>query len=161
MKLDVIQVHATFYPPFTLFTGASHLSHTISAAPTTPRQMNKIMQRSGITALRARPTPQLHANVHKQSLVKWYSDKTSPRVPPRGPVLTQNIQRPDLVGAGIERPQIEGKTSGIAPQLLVLLAGLMATPPIIYYYWQYRDQHMREKKEAMLKEIQARAARTA
>jgi len=98
--------------------------------------------------------------VHKQIFVKRYSDKTATRVPPRGPVLTENTQRPDLVDAGIERPQIEGKAGGIAPQVLVFLACLMATPPIIYYYWQYREQHMREKKEAMLKEIQARAART-
>ncbi|GAB7339276.1 hypothetical protein MBLNU457_5930t1 [Dothideomycetes sp. NU457] len=119
------------------------------------------MQRLGFTAFRARATLQPSIGVHEKTLVKRYSDKTPARVPPRGPVLTQNTQRPDLVNAGIERPQIEGTTGGIAPQLLVLLVGLMATPPIIYYYWQYREQHMREKKEAMLKEIQARAARTA
>jgi len=99
----------------------------------------------------------------KQTFLRRYSDKTPTTVPPRGPVLTQSPSPPrqDIVGAGVHRPQIEGKGGGIAPHLLVFLGCLMATPPIIYYYWQYRDQHMREKKEGMLREIQARAARTA
>ena len=42
--------------------------------------------------------------------------------------------------------------------LLVFGVLLIAIPPISYYYYQYRSQHMKEKKEAILKDIQARAA---
>ena len=55
----------------------------------------------------------------------------------------------------------EHQTRGEArfePHFLILTVSLIAIPPITYYYYQYRDQHMREKKEAILKEIQARAA---
>jgi nicotinamide riboside transporter PnuC len=40
---------------------------------------------------------------------------------------------------------------------LSLLGGLVVTAPIItYFYWEHRKTHMREKKEAILKEIHAR-----
>ncbi|THX85724.1 hypothetical protein D6C77_03043 [Aureobasidium pullulans] len=40
---------------------------------------------------------------------------------------------------------------------LSLLGGLLlAAPPITYFYWEHRKTHMREKKEAILKEIHAR-----
>ena len=43
------------------------------------------------------------------------------------------------------------------PHLLILFLGIAASPVLMYYYWNYRDAHMKAKKEAMLKEIQARA----
>lgn len=114
----------------------------------------------GLARLARRIRPQSHSKLFsRQTASRHYAEQTTSRVPPRGPVMTQSTtQRPDLVGAGIEKPlQIEGKRRA-EPHLLVFLGCLVATPPLIYYYWQYREQHMREKKEGMLREIQARAA---
>jgi len=41
--------------------------------------------------------------------------------------------------------------------LSLLGVALVSTPIITYFYWEHRKVHMRTKKEAMLKEIQARA----
>ncbi|KAF4553775.1 Hypothetical protein D9617_6g095080 [Elsinoe fawcettii] len=46
------------------------------------------------------------------------------------------------------------------PIISILLLSLIGLPPMVYYYWQYRDEHMKAKKYAMLKDIQARAGRS-
>ncbi|KAI5202911.1 hypothetical protein E4T39_04517 [Aureobasidium subglaciale] len=43
---------------------------------------------------------------------------------------------------------------------LSLLGGLLLAAPVIsYFYWEHRKTHMREKKEAILREIHARVGR--
>jgi len=44
------------------------------------------------------------------------------------------------------------------PVLLIGVLSIIAIPPLIYYYWKYRDAHMRAKKQAILQDMQARAA---
>ena len=34
--------------------------------------------------------------------------------------------------------------------------GIVIVPPISYFYWEHRKAHMKAKKEAMLRDIQAR-----
>ncbi|KAG8631162.1 hypothetical protein KVT40_000302 [Elsinoe batatas] len=43
------------------------------------------------------------------------------------------------------------------PILAIFFASIIGIPPLVYYYWQYREEHMKQKKFAMLKDIQARA----
>ncbi|KAF2225670.1 hypothetical protein BDZ85DRAFT_279339 [Elsinoe ampelina] len=43
------------------------------------------------------------------------------------------------------------------PVLAIFFASIIGIPPLVYYYWQYREEHMKQKKFAMLKDIQARA----
>lgn len=40
--------------------------------------------------------------------------------------------------------------------MLVTLGLLLASPAIIWGYWQYREEHMLNKKKALLAEAQAR-----
>lgn len=43
------------------------------------------------------------------------------------------------------------------PVLLVGALCFVAIPPLIYYYWQYRDVHMTAKRQAIRQELQTRA----
>ncbi|KAF2156638.1 hypothetical protein K461DRAFT_289034 [Myriangium duriaei CBS 260.36] len=47
------------------------------------------------------------------------------------------------------------------PVLLVGALCFLAIPPLVYFYWQHRDEHMKAKKYAMLKDLQNRAANKA
>lgn len=44
------------------------------------------------------------------------------------------------------------------PFLTMLFLGLVGTIPLTYYYWQYREAQMKQKKQAILERLQARAA---
>lgn len=68
------------------------------------------------------------------------------KIPPQDLSATAIAQR--------QRQQQQGRGEG--PHFLIFLVALLATGPVVYYYWEYRKVHMREKKEAMLKEIQER-----
>lgn len=49
-----------------------------------------------------------------------------------------------------------GRGSGF---YLMLMGGALVTvPPISYFYWEHRKAHMKAKKEAILRDIQARYA---
>ncbi|GAM88911.1 hypothetical protein ANO11243_069450 [Dothideomycetidae sp. 11243] len=52
-----------------------------------------------------------------------------------------------------------GKHRKEPPVLLIGFVSLIGIPPLVYYYWQYRDAHMKAKKHAILKDMQDRATR--
>lgn len=54
------------------------------------------------------------------------------------------------------QPRQPAQQSRGGPHLLILGLGLVSSPFIVYFYWNYREEHMRRKKEAMLRDIRAR-----
>ncbi|CAD0108281.1 unnamed protein product [Aureobasidium uvarum] len=99
------------------------------------------------------------------------SPSSSPSTPPpaspisasTAPVTTPTtLPRPTASPDAVPNPQqqrarkLQDGYSGAF--YLCLLGGLVVTAPIItYFYWEHRKTHMREKKEAILHEIHARA----
>lgn len=42
--------------------------------------------------------------------------------------------------------------------LMLMGAAILTVPPVSYFYWKHRKAHMKAKKEAILKDIQARVS---
>lgn len=89
-------------------------------------------------------TPRLQAEQSTQAIIE--SDKT--------------LDATTRQASDSQSPRIPEKTTSGErnPQLLIFLVGLLGVPPLTYYYWQYREAHMRAKKKDMLRELQARLA---
>ncbi|KAI5205911.1 hypothetical protein AUEXF2481DRAFT_3172 [Aureobasidium subglaciale EXF-2481] len=90
---------------------------------------------------------------------------TSPAAVPNTPIPTPTTQprptaSPDVIPIPRAQrpPRLQDGYSGAF--YLSLLGGLLLAAPVIsYFYWEHRKTHMREKKEAILREIHARVGR--
>lgn len=52
--------------------------------------------------------------------------------------------------------KLNSKTGGDQFIYITALVLFLATPPIIYFWWQHRAEHMGQKKQAMLEELAER-----
>ncbi|KAG9997185.1 hypothetical protein KCU78_g17075, partial [Aureobasidium melanogenum] len=119
-------------------------------------------------ASRARLVPRFSSVVSRRFIADQPSSSPStPRPAPATSVSTAPVATPTTQF----RPSADPHVVPIAQQrgprrmqdgysgafYLSLLGGLVVTAPVItYFYWEHRKTHMREKKEAILKEIHAR-----
>lgn len=93
--------------------------------------------------------------------LRAYSSDLYPRT--REEILQLQIQRGQIPAearphpSAIQDPRLnqKGRPSN-GPFMAILLGSVIAVPPLIYFYWQYREEHMKAKKEQLLAEVRAR-----
>nr|OQO25806.1 hypothetical protein B0A51_06218 [Rachicladosporium sp. CCFEE 5018] len=82
---------------------------------------------------------------------------TAPQLPNTGVNLTAQPRHPSAVG----HPALESKRTkrGSDGLLYLTFFGLLgAGLPLSYWYWGYRERHMKEKKEKILADLRAKYA---
>lgn len=67
--------------------------------------------------------------------------------------------QPLVNGDSATPKQLPGQKQRAEPFIPLIILALFGVPALTYYYWQHRDAHMRQKKTAILRDYQARAAR--
>lgn len=72
---------------------------------------------------------------------------------------TQAHKQPLVGDETAAAKQLSGQKQRVEPIIPMIILAIIGIPPLTYYYWKYRDAHMREKKTAILRDLQARAAR--
>ena len=97
----------------------------------------------------------------KSTVTPGASTQTAQPLPsrPAKPPVALPASRSHPIPAAQAHGRLQQRESDTDVYVISILL-FAAIPPVVYYYYQYRMRHMREKREAILKEIQERAART-
>ena len=99
------------------------------------------------------PTP-----IQSQNKNNVLSPQISPEADAQRAQTSVQSQNPSMIMSRSPTPQ--RVRSSNARFWLTFLAGLVAIPPVSYFYYNYRKQHMDEKVERLVKEAQEKRKAT-